>query len=70
MSQGLLDYSHVLQSLSNFTCSNIKILLSILRFDICDDELTNTNSSAFASQVWYLLIYYKIGEIRLESEVI
>jgi len=46
-----------------------KLLLSILCFDICDDELTNTNSSAFASQVWYLLIHYKIGEIRLESEV-
>jgi len=48
----------------------LKLLLSILRFDICDDELTNTNSSAFASQVWYLLIHYKIGEIRLESGII
>jgi len=47
-----------------------KLLLSILRFDICVDELTNANSSVFASQVWYLLIHYKIGEIILESEVI
>jgi len=47
-----------------------KLHLLILRFYICDDELTNTNSSVFASQVWYLLIHYKIGEIRLESEVI
>jgi len=42
----------------------------MLHFDICDEELTNTNSSAFASWVWYLLIHYKIGEIRLESEAI
>jgi len=28
MSQGLLDYSHVSQSLSKFSCSNIKALLS------------------------------------------
>jgi len=47
-----------------------KLHLSILRFDIYDDELTNTNSCAFASQVWYLLIHYKIREIRLESEII
>jgi len=43
MSQGLLDYSHVSQSLSKFTCSNIKNILSMLRFDIYDDELTCTN---------------------------
>ena len=47
-----------------------KLLLLMLHFDIDDDELTNTNSSAFAFRVWYLLIHYKIGEIRLESEVI
>jgi len=28
MSQGLLDYSHVSQPLSKFTCSNIKAPLS------------------------------------------
>ena len=47
-----------------------KIHLLILHFDIYDDELTNTNSSTFTSQVWYLLIHYKSGEIILESEII
>ena len=43
MSQGLLDYSHVSQSLSNFTCSNIKILSFDPSLNICDDELTRIN---------------------------
>jgi len=40
MSQGLLDYSHVSQSLSNFTCSNIKTSSFDPSLDICDDEIT------------------------------
>ena len=43
MSQGLLDYSHVSQSLSNFTCSNIKTSSFDPSLNICDDELTSTN---------------------------
>jgi len=40
LSQGLLDYFHVLQSLSNFTCSNIKTSSSDPSLDICGYELT------------------------------
>ena len=43
LSQGLLDYSHVSQSLFNFTFSNIKTSFSMPRFDICDYELTSIN---------------------------
>jgi len=45
LSQGLLDYSHVLQSLSNFTCSDIKTSSFGPSLSICDDELTSTNPS-------------------------
>ena len=45
LSQGLLDYSHVSQSLSNFTCSNIKTSSFNTSLDICDYELTSINPS-------------------------
>ncbi|KEH40910.1 hypothetical protein MTR_1g037400 [Medicago truncatula] len=32
-----------MKTLSNFTCSISKLLLSMLRFDICDDESTSIN---------------------------
>ncbi|KEH35483.1 hypothetical protein MTR_3g092475 [Medicago truncatula] len=32
-----------MKSLSNFTCSISKLLLLMLHFDICDDELTSIN---------------------------
>ena len=40
LSQGLLDYSHVSQSLSDFTCSDIKTSSFDHSLDICDDEIT------------------------------
>jgi hypothetical protein len=40
LSQGLLDYSHVSQSLFNFTCSNIKTSSFDPLLDICEDEIT------------------------------
>jgi len=40
LSQGLLNYFHVSQSLSNFTCSNIKTSSLGPSLDICDDEIT------------------------------
>jgi len=43
LSQGLLDYFHVSQSLSKFTCSNIKNSSFNPLLDIFDHELTSTN---------------------------
>jgi len=68
MSQGLLDYSHVSQSLSNLTCSNIKTSSFDPSLNICDDELTNIYPPLLF-RIWYLLIHYKNGEIRLENRV-
>jgi len=68
MSQGLLDDSHVSQFLSNFTCSNIKTSSRDPSLNICDDELTNIYPP-LSFRIWYLLIHYKNGEIRLENRV-
>jgi len=40
LSQGLLDYFHVLQSLSKFTCSNIKTSSFDPSLNICDESIT------------------------------
>jgi len=68
MSQGFLDYSHASQSLSSFTSSNIKTSSFDPSLNICDDELTNIYPP-LSLRIWYLLIHYKNGEIRLENRV-
>ena len=68
MSQGFVDYTHVSQSLSNFTCSNIKTSSLDPSLNICDDELTNIYPP-LSFRIWYSLIHYKNGEIRLENRV-
>jgi len=57
MSQGLLDFSHVSQSLSNFTRSNIKTSSLDPSLNICDNELTHIYPPLSFS-IWYLLIHY------------
>jgi len=52
MSQDLLDYFYVSQSLSKFTSSNIKTSSFDPSLDICDYELTSINLS---------MLFYEFG---------
>ena len=48
--------------------SILKLHLSIHRFNTLDDELTHIYPP-LSFRIWYLLIHYKNGEIRLENRV-
>jgi len=62
LSQGLLDYSPVSQSLSNFTCSNIKTSSFDPSLDICDESITTIKLHLSIDQL-ILVIDYKNNEI-------
>lgn len=62
LSQGLLDYLHVSQSLSNFTCSNIKTSSFDPSLDICDESITAIKLHISIHRL-ILVIDYKNNEI-------
>jgi len=62
LSQGLLDYFHVLQSLSKFTCSNIKTSSFDPSLNICDESITIIKLHLSIHRLIFV-IDYKNGEI-------
>jgi hypothetical protein len=66
LSQGLLDYFHVLQYLSTFTCSNIKTSSFDPSLDICDDEITTIKLHIWVLRL-LLVISLKKQWNRLEN---
>ena len=66
LSQGLLDYFHVSQSSSKFTCSNIKTSSFDPSLNICDESITTIKLHLSIHQLLFV-IDYKNGEIDLHK---